>query len=197
MQNPSGRRGARLRRTLLTAVAMGALPISASAKDLPPTPEGAQKLSEIFAAYLGKPAAGAPSPVSVAAEGAHYAVAVDVAELAAPFKAAGFSIDPAVVTYALTEQDDGAWCVAIENVPPISVHAKEANYKYDFGDYKFEGIFDPALAWFKSGQGSVAKATVEAHAPKLDETVTVTAVDRKSTRLNSSHSIASRMPSSA
>jgi hypothetical protein len=68
----SSRHSSGLRKTLLTAVAMSALPFAAIAKDLPPTPEGAQKLSALFATYLGKPADGAPSPVAVTAAGASY-----------------------------------------------------------------------------------------------------------------------------
>ena len=63
-----------LRKTLLTATAIAAFPLAALAKDLPPTPEGAQKLAAILATYLGKAAAGAGAPISVAPEGSHYAL---------------------------------------------------------------------------------------------------------------------------
>ena len=162
-----------LRKTLLAAVAIGALPLSAAAKDLPPTPEGAQRLSAIFATYLGKPAAGAPSPISVTPEGAHYAVAIDLASFAAPFNASGSSIDPAIVKCMLTEQDDGAWHVASAELPPIAVHTKEGGVAYNFAGYKFDGIFDPTLAAFKNAQTGVDKMTAQVQAPTLEETIAV------------------------
>ena len=171
------RHGLTLRRTLLTAVAMGAVPLSAFARDLPPTPEGAQKLSAIFATYLAKPAAGAPSPVTVTVEGAHYAVALDVANLAAPLMAAGFSIDPAVATCALTEQDDGTWHVTSDSLPPISAHFKDGAIAYNFTGYKFDGIYDPALLAFKSAKQSLDKTAAQVHEPKVDETITIGAIN--------------------
>jgi hypothetical protein len=176
MQNSSGRCGARLRRTLLTAAATAAFPITVFAKDLPATPEGAQKLGEVLAAYLGKPAAGASPAVTVTLEGPHYAVALDLANLAAPLSATGFSVDPAIVKSLVTEQDDGTWRVAIDSLPPVSFQAKDAKFAYNFGDYKFEGVFDPALGSFKSGQANLANAKLESHAPKMDQSVTVAAV---------------------
>ncbi len=165
------RRRATLRKTLLAAVAIGALPLSAAAKDLPPTPEGAQKLSAVFAAYLGKPAAGAAPAITVTPEGAHYAVAIDLASFAAPLKDAGLSIEPAIVKYTLTEQDDGTWRVAGADLPPIAAHSKDGAVAYNFTGYKFDGIFDPALATFKSAQAGVDKMTAQVQAPALQETV--------------------------
>jgi len=176
MKIVSGRPRPALRQTLLLAVAMGALPLSAFAKDLPPTPEGAQKLSSVFATYLGKPADGAASPVAVTLEGDHYRVALDLSNLAAPFKASGFSVDPAVFTCALTEQDDGTWHVASDALPPLSVHQTDSMIAYNFTGYKFEGVFDPALAVFKSAEQSLEKTMAQVHAPKVDETISLGAV---------------------
>ena len=165
------RRRLTLRKTLLAAAAIGALPLSAAAKDLPPTPEGAQKLSAVFAAYLGKPAAGAPPPISVTPEGAHYAVAIDLASFAAPLKNSGFSIDPAIVKYMLTEQDDGAWRVTGAELPPIAGHTRDGAIAYNFAGYKFDGIFDPTLGAFKNAQTGVDKLTAQVQAPALQETI--------------------------
>jgi hypothetical protein len=161
---------------LLAAAAMSAAPISAFAKDVPPTPEGAQKLSDVFASYLGKPAAGAPAAVTVTTEGDHYLATIDLANLYAPLGGAGVAVDPALLKYMLTQQDDGTWRVAVESLPPISLRTPQMKIAYNFSDYKFDGIFDPALAWFKSGQATLAKATVEAHSPQFDETVAVAGV---------------------
>lgn len=153
--------------------ALGALPAPAFAKDLPPTPEGAQKLSALFATYLGKPAAGAASPVAVTIDGAHYVVALDVAALMAPLNAAGFSMDPATLTTALIEQDDGAWHVVQDSLPPLSFHLKDSVVAYNVTAYKLDELFDPALAVFKSGQRSFDKIVAQVHAPQVDETITV------------------------
>ena len=160
-----------LRNTLLAAVAVGAVPLSALAKDLPPTPEGAQKLSAIFAAYLAKPAAGAPPAVTVTPEGDHYAVAINVGSLAAPLQQSGFSMDPVVVKYALTEQDDGLWHVRGTELPPVAAHTKDGSAAYNFTGYAFEGLFDPALATFKSAQAGADKMSAQIETPALRETI--------------------------
>ena len=160
-----------LRSTLLAAVAAVAIPLSVAAKDVPPTPEGAQKLSAVFAAYLGKPAAGAPPAVSVTPEGGHYTVSVSLGSFAAPLEQSGFSMDPAVVKYALTEQDDGTWHVVGLALPPIAAHSKDGSIAYNFTGYAFDGVFDPALATFKTAQAGVDKMTAEVQAPALHETV--------------------------
>jgi hypothetical protein len=172
MQTISQRRGPALRKTLLAAVALGALCSPALAKDLPATADGAQKLSALFASYLAKPAAGAPSPVTVTQDGAHYTVAFDLASLTAPLKDSGFSLDAATLQYALTEQDDGTWRVSGDSLPPLAGHLKENTIVYNFAGYKFEGIFDPALATFKTADQSLQKLDAQIHGPKLDETVT-------------------------
>ena len=172
----SSRHSSGLRKTLLTAVAMSALPFAAIAKDLPPTPEGAQKLSALFATYLGKPADGAPSPVAVTAAGASYEATVDLAGLAAPFKASGFSLDPAVIKYELVEQDDGTWRVACDAFPAISLRVNDIAEAFEVAGYKFDGVFDPALAMFKNSQVSFDSQKVVAHGPKVDETINLGAL---------------------
>jgi hypothetical protein len=95
------------------------------------------------------------------------------AGLAAPLAATGFSIDPAIMKWTLIEQDGGTWHVASDSLPPISVHSKEGAIAYNFGGYKFDGIFDPALATFKSAQQDLDKTDVEIHGPKVDETIAI------------------------
>lgn len=160
-----------LRKTVLAAIAIGAAPLSAAAGDLPPTPEGAQKLSAVLASYLGKPPPGAPPAISVTPEGAHYLVAIDVASLAAPLSQSGVSIDPAIIKYMLTEQDDGAWHVQGAELPPMTLHSKDGDIAYNFTGYKFDGIFDPALAAFKTAQFGVDKLTSQVQGPAIQETI--------------------------
>ena len=171
MQHRNPRGSVTLRKSLLTAAAILALPLCASAKDLAPTPEGAQKLSATLGLYLGKLTVGDAPPVSVAIDGGHYTVAVDLAALAAPLNGIGFSIDPAIVKYMLTEQDDGNWHVVSDGLPPIAIHSKQGTIAYDFSGYKYEGTFDPSFAMFKNVQGSLEKATAEAHLPDADEAI--------------------------
>src|SRR5260370_10516131 len=175
MQNLGRRRRALFCTTLLTAAAIGAFPAAAIAKDLPPTPEGAQKLSDTCSAHLGKPA---PGTATVTAEGDHYVAAFDLAALYAPLAAAGFSVDPALLKYMLTQRDDGTWRVVSDSLPPISVTMKDKKIAYNFGDYKFDGVFDPSLAWFKSGEASVAKLalSLESQKPAFTETADVSTV---------------------
>jgi Uncharacterized protein conserved in bacteria (DUF2125) len=166
-----GRSRSALSKALATAVALGVIPLTAFAADVPATPEGAQKLNAVFVTYLGKPPEGAPPPITVTPEGGHYTVSLDLAALTAPLKSPDFSIDPAILTYALTEQDDGTWRVMGDALPPFSFHQKEATITYSFAGYKFDGIFDPTLAVFKTAQHSLDKTTAQVRAPKLEETI--------------------------
>ena len=187
----SSRRNSGLRKTLLTAVALSALPLAAMGKDLPPTPEGAQKLSAVFATYLGKPADGAPSPLAVIVDGDHYTATLDLAALAAPLRASGFSMDSAVMKYALTEQDDGTWHVVSDSLPAISGRAKDIAFAYNFEGRKFDGIFDPAFASFKNAQSGMEKMAGQLHAPKLDETVASGAIQLTQTGASAANGTAS------
>jgi hypothetical protein len=172
MQNLGRRRRALCTTTLLTAAVIAAFPAAAIAKDLPPTSDGAQKLSDTFAAYLGKAGSAA---AKVVVEGDHYALSVDIAALYAPLSAAGFSVDPALLKYDLTQRDEGTWRVASDSLPPIALTMKNSKIAYNFGDYKFDGVFDPALPGFKSGEASVAKIalSVESEKPAFTETVDI------------------------
>ncbi|MGD0721127.1 MAG: hypothetical protein ABR970_08780 [Roseiarcus sp.] len=171
MKNTGPARAPTLRKSLLAAVALGALPLSAFARDLPPTPEGVRKLDDLFSTYLGKPAAGASPSVAVASDGGHYAVTLDLAGLIDPLmKATGGSFDSASVKYALTEQDDGTWRVTSDSIPRLSFRMQDAQYSYTISDYRFDGLFDPALPGFRSGQVSIGKYGLELHSPAIVET---------------------------
>ncbi len=159
------------RAALLATAALGALSVAASAKDLPATPEGAQRLSAFFATYLGKPAAGAPTALAVTPEGSDYAVSLDLAALMAPFESAGFSYDSATFKYKLVEQDDGAWRVENSGFPPISAHMKDGASTIAITGYKGQFVIDPAIAWWRSGSGGADKINLKAHATGVDETV--------------------------
>ena len=158
-----------LRRTLLAACAFSALPVLALAADVPATPEGAKKLSAVLEKYVGKPAPGAQPSITVTADGGHYTLAVDLAAMSAPMKAQGYSYDPAILKIAVTEQSDGLWRYERAEVPPLSFHGKDVASTITLTDYKTSGIFDPALAWFKTVQGSLASGHIQAKGPGVDE----------------------------
>ena len=168
----SPRRRRTLRNALLAAAAVG-LPALASAKDLPPSAEGVQKLNAVFATYLGKSAEGAASVVAIAVDGDHYAVSVDVARLAAPLKETGFWLDPLVLKYNLTPRDDGSWRVTEDGFPSISIHIKDFVETVDTAGYRLDGVFDPALGLFRTAESSFDRQEVKAHSPKVEEAIAV------------------------
>ncbi len=159
------------RAPLLAATALGALSVGAAAKDLPATPEGAEKLSAFFATYLGKPAAGDPATFAVTPEGSDYAVSLDLAALMAPFRSAGLSYDAAPFRYKLFEQDDGAWRVESSGFPPISAHTNDGASTIVITGYKGQFVIDPAIAWWRSGSGGADTIHVKTHGAGVDETL--------------------------
>ncbi len=165
---------------LLATAALGALSVGASAADLPATPEGAQQLTAFFAAYAGKPAAGAPPAIVVTPESADYLVAVDVGALLAPFKAMGVSYDSATMKFKVSAQDDGAWRVEQSDFPGLVTHTKQGDRAIDstiaLSGFKSVMVFDPAISWLRSGQSSGDKLTMHAQGPGLDETLDTGAV---------------------
>jgi hypothetical protein len=165
--NQRARRSRRM--SLLAASALSALPAFAFAADLPATPEGATKLSAVLEKYVGKPAAGAGPSVTVTPEGGHYTLAIDLAALTAPMKTSGFSYDPAILKYVLTEQDDGLWRFEHSAFPPLSFHMKDGSGTINLTDYKSAGIFDPAISWYKTIKGGLAGGHFQVKAPGVDE----------------------------
>ncbi|MGO4870752.1 MAG: hypothetical protein ACLPGW_09095 [Roseiarcus sp.] len=163
------------RASLLATAALGALTVGAAAKDLPATPEGAQKLSAFFATYAGQQTAGAPSSIVVTPESADYLVAFDIGALLAPLKATGVSYDSAIMKFKVIEQDDGAWRVEQSEFPTIVAHSKHKDLTFDstmtFGGLKNVMVIDPATSWVRSGQASGDKFAMHAQGPGIDEKV--------------------------
>ena len=159
------------RASLLAATALGALCVGAAAKDLPATPEGAEKLSAFFAAYLGKSAAGDPATLAVTPEGSDYAVSLDLAALMAPFRSAGLSYDAAPFHCRLFEQDDGAWRIENSDFPPITAHMPDGDSTIAVTGYKSQFVIDPAIAWWRSGSGGADTINLKAHGAGFDEAI--------------------------
>ncbi|MBV8664607.1 MAG: hypothetical protein JO107_16075 [Hyphomicrobiales bacterium] len=148
------------RSACLAGAALCALNVAAAmAKDLPATPEGAQKINAFFATYLGGTQA-----LKVTPEGADYLVSVDLTALTAPLQAAGITYDPATFAYKAIEQDDGAWRIESAAIPTISGHGPHGSFSLALTGDKGEFVVDPAIAWFRSGVGSGDKAMLHGHA---------------------------------
>ena len=151
---------------LLASAAFCALTAAASAKDLPATPEGARKLATFFTTYLGAAPAGAPPAFVVTPEGSDYLVALDVAALAAPLKAAGVTYDPATIKAKFVEQDDGTWRMESDDFPPISTHMPQESTTMAVTGYKSAVVIDPATSWFRTASGGADKLTVHVRAER-------------------------------
>jgi hypothetical protein len=153
-----------LRSAFLASAALCAAPFAAFADDRPATPEGAQGLDALFATYLGSNAA------TTAPAGDHYDVTIDVAKMMAPLSAFGVSAEPAQTHFSLTEQGDGAWRVARDGDLAMTFRFGDSHYKAAIDGYKLDGVFDPAIAGFRSLQVGVDKQTVHMVSPELEET---------------------------
>ncbi len=156
-----------LRCTLIGAATVCAIPLAALAADVAPSAQGAQKLGGVFAQYLGKDAA------TIAVEGDHYAVSLDLVKLVAPLAAEGISVDAPPVKADLIEQSDGAWRITRVDYPPIAFHFKDGVSSIHVDGYKFGGVFDPAIYGFRNAEQTMDKADVQAHTPQVDETISI------------------------
>jgi hypothetical protein len=152
-----------LRRRLIAATALSIFPFAAFAADVAPTPEGAQSLSAVLAAYFGQGGA------SAAPEGDHYAVTIDVAKMLAPLAAEGASFEAAPAKINVTEQGDGGWRIAVANYPTITAHLKDGDVVISIDGYKFDGVYDPAIAGLRSAEQKAEKSNVQLHSSKIDE----------------------------
>ena len=163
-----------LRRYMLAAGCCLA-PLSAIAKDMPATPEGAAKLAEVFATYLGKTASSPPN-LTIAPNANQYDVTFDLGAVILSYKVANLSINAAKVKVALAEQDDGTWRYSLAGLPKVSAHftspdGKVVDVTYEYSGVRQEAIFDPKLGWIKSGSFAAEKLAALVHEPGLDETI--------------------------
>ena len=125
---------------------------------MPPSPEGAAKLQAFFAAYLGKPAAGQPAAISVTPEAPDYAVALDLAAMAAPAKALGFAFDPAKIVYQAHRAGRRTWRVENSGFPTLAAHihaekngaAVEGAETITVANAVGQALIDPAIGFWRS-----------------------------------------------
>ena len=143
----------------------------AFAGDKPATPEGADALRALIAKYLPAAQAGATPLVTVKPDGSHYLVSADLSALNALLAETGISYDPAVIVYQAIEQDDGNWRIAMDSLPKIGFHSKDATGSIDFTNFRSSALISPAIAWLLSGSANVDKGTVRVQSPKIAQTI--------------------------
>jgi hypothetical protein len=166
--NPlTSRRGWGVGRAWLAA-ALCVSPLSALAADVAPTPQGAETLKNVLATYFGKVVADA---ATVAPEGDHYKVSVDFAKAIPSAAQPDFSLTAAPANYNLTEQSDGAWKVSGDAFPAVEGRGKDVSFSVGADGYAFQGVYDPALAAFRSFDGKADKIAASIHTPQVDEAI--------------------------
>src|ERR1700722_6008374 len=154
---------------LFAAAALWAFP--ALAGDKPATPEGADALRTFIAKYLPATQAGATPLVTVKPDGSHYLVSVDLSALNALLAETGISYDPAIITYQAVEQDDGNWRVAIDSLPRIGFHSKDATGAIEFTNFRSAALISPSIAWLLSGSANIDKGSFLLQHPKITQTI--------------------------
>ena len=143
----------------------------ALAGDKPATPEGADALRALIAKYLPAAQAGATPLVTVKPEGSHYLVSADLSALNALLAETGISYDPAVIVYQAIEQDDGNWRVAMDSLPKIGFHSKDATGAIELTNFRSAALISPAVAWLLSGSANIDKGTFQVQNPKITQTI--------------------------
>ncbi len=131
------------------ALAGAAIP-ALSAVAAPATPEEAARLTALFERYVGHPAPGEPSSVTVAPRGEDYAVTLDLKRATAGLASLGFTLDPYTSAMTLTPLPDGTWKVTSHDGPPLVLHAGAQTVSSASATAAFEGVFDPKLRAFSS-----------------------------------------------
>ena len=176
-------RSSRLRVALLAGAGLLALTSASLAKDLPATEAGVAKIKNFITTYGGKNAVSSPG-FSVKADGSDYLVSVDLGAITAALKDAGISYDSATIVFKVFEQDDGAWRLEQNGLPPIGAHIKQSekdgggtlDIAAQVDGHKNSIVIDPATSWIRAGQASDDKANVEIKGPGLSETIGMGAI---------------------
>jgi hypothetical protein len=154
---------------LLAATLLWAVP--ALAGDKPATPEGAEALKALIAKYLPAAQAGANPLVTVKPDGSRYLVSADLSALNALLAETGISYDPAVIVYQAVEQDDGNWRIAMDSLPRIGFHSKDATGAIELTNFRAGALISPAIAWLLSGSANMDKGTFQIQNPKITQTI--------------------------
>ena len=157
------------RHTLVCLSAAAAL-ATAPALAADATPEGAAKLIQTLQKYVGTPAAGEPSSVTVTPKGQDYQLVFDIQRLMKPLEVTGLRLDSTPMNFVLTEQADGTWRVVSDSYPHLNIHVPpDQVMDFSMEGYKSDGIFDPRTAAFRSGRHSMEKMTAKTTAPGVTQ----------------------------
>ena len=159
----------RLAPLLLAAAALWTPP--ALAGDRPATPAGAEALKALIAKFLPAAQAGASPLVTVTAEGSQYLISANLSALNALLAETGLSYDPAVIVSKAVEQDDANWRIAVDSLPKIAFHSKEATGSVELTNFRSTALISPAIAWILSGSANLDKGALQVEAPKLKQSV--------------------------
>ena len=162
-------RSRRLAPLLLAAAALWTFP--ALAGDRPATPAGAEALKALIAKFLPAAQAGASPLVTVTAEGSQYLISANLSALNALLTETGLSYDPAVIVSKAVEQDDANWRIAVDSLPKIAFHSKEATGSVELTNFRSTALISPAIAWILSGSANLDKGALQVEAPKLKQSV--------------------------
>lgn len=148
----------------LAALMLGSSSVAFAA---PATPEEAQRLTALVERYVGRPAAGQPSAITVTPDAESYKAAVDLGRLLAPFASLGLTVTSAgTFDMMLTPQPDGLWHVTVGGMPPLGYVADGQTSSAVLKDYKLDGLFDPRLGTFASSTSSMAGLSMHSAGPK-------------------------------
>jgi hypothetical protein len=164
------------KRMLLRTALCGATaltPLAAFSADKAADDAGTKTITDFVAAYLGK--ATLPT-IKITPSGSSYLVSLDLASATQGLKSAGITYDPAVLQFKVFQQDDGAWRVETDGIPPIASHFTPKDDKGAKVDMHLETtnakgvtVLDPKLNWFASGSGSLDKLSVTERGPGIEE----------------------------
>ena len=143
----------------------------ALAADKPATAQGAAALKALIAKFFPGAEAGASPLVTVTAEGSHYLISANLSALNALLTETGLSYEPAVIATKAVEQDDGNWRVAVDSLPRIAFHSKDANGSVELANFRSSAVINPAIAWLLSGSANLDKGTFELQGPKLTQSI--------------------------
>ena len=156
----------------LSAILLASTALAGPAAALQANTDGAKKLTDVFETYLGKPAAGKTSAVTVVPEGEGYRVTLSLAALAAPVANSLFGIEGGNVVFSANEQPDGNWHVVSTAPLQATIKVGPQVQTILFDGLKFDGVFDPKAGSFISSTMSIQKVKQTVAAPEVNATVT-------------------------
>jgi hypothetical protein len=168
------------RRWLLgTAALTLAAATPAFAGDLPASDAGSRTIADFVGAYLGK--AALPS-IKISSQGLSYLVSFDLGAATAALKPTGFTYDPAEVKFRVFQQDDGAWRIEQNGIPPLTGHMKlpqgkgggKIDGRFELANLNSTMVLDPKIGWLASSKGAADKFTIVESGPGIEEFIELT-----------------------